>query len=187
MKSQMLQASEACEEAALPASSQSLAVAPVGSRDLLQSLDMAKRRCDNLNRELVRQAQSHEELVGALAAIKDANKRLLEQTQFQRDELETIAQQGVADEQRLQISSAKHANDRSSFVAESSRHLAAARDMASHRLASVKLRASEKFRTLQSCLNSAADSLTAEGTGVSMRRPARRSNCNQCLCDLLNP
>ena len=120
----------------------------LGSRDVLESLGTAKRRCENLNRELVRQAQSHEELVGGVAAVKDANKRLLEQTQFQRDELETIAQQGVADEQRLQISAAKHANDYSSCQTESSRHLAAARSMASHRLAAARLKAADKLRTV---------------------------------------
>ena len=119
---------------------------------VLQSLDIAKKRCENLNRELVRQARSHEELVTATAAIKDANKRLLEQTQLQRDEIETIAQQGVADEQRLQISRAKHANDYSSCQTESSRHLAAARSMASHRQAAVKLRAADKLRTACSML-----------------------------------
>ncbi|CAE7472333.1 unnamed protein product [Symbiodinium natans] len=141
---------------------------------VLQSLDIAKKRCENLNRELVRQARSHEELVTATAAIKDANKRLLEQTQLQRDEIETIAQQGVADEQRLQISRAKHANDYSSCQTESSRHLAAARSMASHRQAAVKLRAADKLRHWriygQICVQE-ADTLRAEA--VTLRSDAQ--------------
>jgi len=140
MQDNLVQARDGCGD---PSASKYLAL---GSRDVLESLGTAKRRCENLNRELVRQAQSHEELVGGVAAVKDANKRLLEQTQFQRDELETIAQQGVADEQRLQISAAKHANDYSSCQTESNRHLAAARSMASHRLAAARLKAADKLR-----------------------------------------
>ena len=142
MQDNLVQARDGCGD---PSASKYLAL---GSRDVLESLGTAKRRCENLNRELVRQAQSHEELVGGVAAVKDANKRLLEQTQFQRDELETIAQQGVADEQRLQISAAKHANDYSSCQTESNRHLAAARSMASHRLAAARLKAADKLRTV---------------------------------------
>ena len=35
--------------------------------------------CENVNREMVRQVQKHEELVRALAALKDTNRRLVEQ------------------------------------------------------------------------------------------------------------
>ena len=47
----------------------------------VQCPDRAMRRsgCESVNREMVRQVQKHEELVRALAALKDTNRRLVEQ------------------------------------------------------------------------------------------------------------
>lgn len=40
---------------------------------------MRRSGCESVNREMVRQVQKHEELVRALAALKDTNRRLVEQ------------------------------------------------------------------------------------------------------------
>lgn len=103
------------------------------SSDFLRSLEESQRRCESVNREMVRQVQKHEELVRALAALKDTNRRLVEQIRIQSDEIETISQQKATDEQRLLLANSRHDQDFSSSRLEASRQMAAARDIALRR------------------------------------------------------
>mmetsp|Transcript_7184 Transcript_7184/g.12868 ORF Transcript_7184/g.12868 Transcript_7184/m.12868 type:complete len:1443 (-) Transcript_7184:109-4437(-) len=74
-----------------------------GSYDMLrQSLQEEQRRCKNLNGEMLKLQQTNEELMGALNATKDANKRLNDQVRQLSDDVAAHERRAVGDEERLE-------------------------------------------------------------------------------------
>ncbi|CAJ1349259.1 unnamed protein product, partial [Effrenium voratum] len=117
--------------------------------DTVHSLEESQRRCENLSREMVRQAQKHEELVAAVAALQDTNRRLVEQIRFQGDELQAMAQQQAADERRKAHAQARQSQDFGAGQAEAARQLGAAKDMALRRSQRTRQQLGERLRQLR--------------------------------------
>lgn len=66
------------------------------------SLQESQRRCQVLNGDMLRVADSNEELMSTLRALKGTNKRLVEEVQKQTEELNMLASQRLLDQENLQ-------------------------------------------------------------------------------------
>jgi len=68
---------------------------------LRQSLHEAQKRCASYNDNMLRVAHANDELAGTLNTVKNTNKRLVDQLQYQSDEVSTLIQQRLQDEEKL--------------------------------------------------------------------------------------
>ena len=94
------------------------------------SLDDAQRRCENLNCDMAVQAEANDELVDALASVKEANKALLEQIRGQSEEIAQVTMLRVGDEERLQQSGRRHREDGEGLRQQAQQKAAAIREAA---------------------------------------------------------
>lgn len=113
---------------------------------LRQSLQETQRRCDDLNEDMARQTEASEELVQSLGAVKDTNKRLIEQIQVQTDEIGRLTQQRIADEERSASLMRKHRTDKEAFEAEAKRRLQIVQDGVDRRYEEMQRHMLDKLR-----------------------------------------
>jgi len=119
---------------------------------LRQSLDQTEHRCRNLNAEMLRQAEAHEELVSNLNTTKDANKRLLEQMRHHTDEIADLTQQRVEDEQRMEHMTRTHRFMEEEWRQEMNKRVSQAQKAADEKYNSMYRLMSDKLRQASSML-----------------------------------
>lgn len=73
-----------------------------GTYDVLRgALSDSQRRCQILNTDMLRVADANDELMGTLKTLKGTNKRLVEEVQKQTEELSTLTEQRILDQENL--------------------------------------------------------------------------------------
>merc|ERR1719271_1116522 len=73
-----------------------------GTYDVLRgALTDSQRRCQILNNDMLRVADANDELMTTLKKLKGTNKRLVEEVQSQTEELATLTQQRLLDNENL--------------------------------------------------------------------------------------
>ncbi|CAD7953073.1 unnamed protein product [Amoebophrya sp. A25] len=73
-----------------------------GYEVLRQSLMEAQKRCQSYNENMLRVAHANDELAGTLNTVKNTNKRLVDQLQYQQDEVSQLVNQRLLDEEKLE-------------------------------------------------------------------------------------
>jgi len=68
---------------------------------LRQSLHEAQKRCQAYNENMLRVAHANDELAQTLNTVKNTNKRLVDQLQYQSEEVNNLIQQRLLDEEKL--------------------------------------------------------------------------------------
>mmetsp|Transcript_81155 Transcript_81155/g.225856 ORF Transcript_81155/g.225856 Transcript_81155/m.225856 type:complete len:854 (+) Transcript_81155:95-2656(+) len=113
---------------------------------LRQSLEETQRRCENLNTDMVHQAEANSELVETLGTAKDTNRRLLEQIRQQHNEIAKMTQQRVADEEKADQITRMHECDRDAARQEAQRQVISVRDANAERHNQVYQQLTDKLR-----------------------------------------
>eukprot|EP00933_Yihiella_yeosuensis_P038077 TRINITY_DN3203_c0_g1_i1.p1 TRINITY_DN3203_c0_g1~~TRINITY_DN3203_c0_g1_i1.p1 ORF type:complete len:993 (-),score=250.67 TRINITY_DN3203_c0_g1_i1:211-2805(-) len=122
---------------------------------------------------MVQQAASHNELVESLAAVKDANKRLLEQISLQTEEISYLTQQRVCDEERLAQLKRKHSEELEIGQKNAHRRQVAAREAAGRRYTSEKQLLKDNLRHVRTRIELAGqDVKTLQEEHLGLRRDA---------------
>merc|ERR1719188_1218773 len=68
---------------------------------LRQSLHESQKRCASYNDNMLRVAHANDELAQTLNTVKNTNKRLVDQLQYQSEEVNNLIQQRFLDEEKL--------------------------------------------------------------------------------------
>merc|ERR1719188_1297089 len=68
---------------------------------LRQSLHESQKRCQAYNENMLRVAHANDELAQTLNTVKNTNKRLVDQLQYQSEEVNQLIQQRLLDEEKL--------------------------------------------------------------------------------------
>jgi len=113
---------------------------------LRQSLTESQKRCDNLNTELMGHHETNEELMGTLATVKDANKRLLDQIREQTDELTNLTQLRIMDEERMESQERRHGQEREHLTQETQRRARTVQQESQEKYDHMKQYLTEKLR-----------------------------------------
>eukprot|EP00392_Amoebophrya_sp_AT5.2_P008988 g9016.t1 len=73
------------------------------SYDVLRtSLLEAQKRCQSYNENMLRVAHANDELAQTLNTVKNTNKRLVDQLQYQQDEVSQLVSQRILDEEKME-------------------------------------------------------------------------------------
>lgn len=100
-------------------------VQPENCIDLHKSLEDTQRRCEELNRNQLKDAEENEEWIESLGAVRAINRRLLEQIHFQTDEIAQLTQQRISDEERTDALTRRHEIDHDAMQQEKFRKVCA--------------------------------------------------------------
>mmetsp|Transcript_173127 Transcript_173127/g.555117 ORF Transcript_173127/g.555117 Transcript_173127/m.555117 type:complete len:986 (+) Transcript_173127:38-2995(+) len=100
---------------------------------LRRSLEEAEQRCDGLNRDMAKQAETNDRLLETMGALKDANRRLLEQIRCQTDEISRLTRQRLGEEEEKEVLSRKQEREREAFRRDVRERCVAIKDEARRR------------------------------------------------------
>eukprot|EP00747_Dinoflagellata_sp_TGD_P021983 gnl/TRDRNA2_/TRDRNA2_128831_c0_seq2.p1 gnl/TRDRNA2_/TRDRNA2_128831_c0~~gnl/TRDRNA2_/TRDRNA2_128831_c0_seq2.p1 ORF type:complete len:1008 (+),score=235.61 gnl/TRDRNA2_/TRDRNA2_128831_c0_seq2:223-3024(+) len=116
---------------------------------LKHSLQESQRRCENLNAEMLRQAQASEELLRALTSTREANKRLTDQVRQQAEEITTLSRQRIGDQEQLEELRKRHRVEDDLLEKDAQRRLASIQEDAQARCQRAQYQLHDRMRFMQ--------------------------------------
>lgn len=123
---------------------------PVGNHEVLKrSLEEAQRRCESLNFDMMQHSEANGELVETLGTVKDANRRLLEQIRAQTDEIATLTQDRVDNEEKVDQMHRMHENARQMIRQDAQRKVLATREAADEKQHAMQQQLTDKIRQVK--------------------------------------
>merc|ERR550514_213092 len=119
---------------------------------LRRSLDDSQRRCAMLNDDMMKVAETNDELMGTMNAVKLANRRLVEQIQKQTVEIDNLTQARVLDEETVENLRLRHQHDQELWKQDAARQMETVRRASNEAYEKMRTRMTAKVHCIRSGL-----------------------------------